>query len=254
MSSYGVFARFYDKLTGNVEYKKRANYFRTLLCAQGLKGGTLLDLACGTGRLLYEMAAFGFDVIGVDASAEMLCIAQSHPKSGEVKPLLLCQRMQALDLYDTVDAVVCSLDSINHLTSPQDVKATFERVSLFLNPGGVFVFDVNTVYKHRNILANNTFVYDLDELYCVWQNELDADTNTVEITLDFFEEDLDAYYRSSETFSERAYAVDQLQKWLEDAGLTVTAVYEELTQIPPREDTQKVVFTAVKQDIKAVGG
>ncbi len=254
MSSYGIFARFYDKLTGNVEYEKRAEYFRTLLSANGVKGGSVLDLACGTGRLLYEMAAFGFDVIGVDASAEMLCIAQSHPKAGEVKPLLLCQRMQNLDLYDTVDAVVCSLDSINHLTSPQDVKAAFGRVSLFLNPGGVFVFDVNTVFKHRNILANNTFVYDLDELYCVWQNELDSDTDTVEITLDFFQEDGDAYYRSSESFSERAYSLDQLQKWLEHAGLTVTGIYEELTQNPPREDTQKLVFTAVKQHINAVGG
>ncbi len=254
MSSYGVFAGFYDRLTSNVEYKKRADYFRTLLSAHGVKGGSLLDLACGTGRLLYEMATFGFDVIGVDASAEMLCIAQSHPKAGEVKPLLLCQSMQTLDLYDTVDAVICSLDSINHLTSPQDVKAAFVRVSLFLKPGGVFVFDVNTVYKHRNILANNTFVYDLDELYCVWQNELDTNTDTVEITLDFFEEDGGAYYRSSESFSERAYSLDQLQKWLEETGLTVTAIYEELTQNPPREDAQKVVFIAVKHHINAVGG
>lgn len=247
MSSYGVFAEFYDKLTQDVEYKKRAEYFRTLLCANGVNGGTLLDLACGTGRLLYEMATLGFDVIGVDASAEMLCIAQSHPKAGELRPLLLCQTMQALDLYDTVDAVVCCLDSINHLTTPQDVQAALGRVSLFLNPGGVFVFDVNTVYKHRNILANNTFVYDLDELYCVWQNELDEKTDTVEITLDFFEEDGDAYYRSSESFQERAYPLDDIRQWLEDAGLTVTGVFEELTQNSPQADTQRVVFTAVKR-------
>jgi SAM-dependent methyltransferase len=246
MSSYGVFARFYDKLTENVEYKKRAEYFRTLLSANGVNGGMLLDLACGTGRLLYEMAGFGFDVIGVDASADMLCTAQSNPQANDLQPLLLCQTMQTLDLYDTVDAVVCSLDSINHLTSPGDVQAAFGRVSLFLNPAGVFVFDVNTVYKHKKILANNTFVYDLDELYCVWQNGLDEKTDTVEITLDFFEQDEDAYYRSTESFKERAYSLDELRGWLEDVGLTVTGVYEELTQISPRDDTQRVVFTAVK--------
>ena len=246
MSSYGVFAEFYDKLTQDVEYKKRAEYFCTLLSTNGVTGGTLLDLACGTGRLLYEMAALGFDTIGVDASAEMLCLAQSHPKTGEARPLLLCQTMQALDLYDTVDAVVCCLDSINHLTTPQDVQAAFGRVSLFLNPGGVFVFDVNTIYKHRNILANNSFVLDLDELYCVWQNELDEKTDTVEITLDFFEEDGDAYYRSSESFCERAYALEDIRQWLEDTGLTVTGVFEELTQNAPQADTQRVVFTARK--------
>lgn len=247
MSSYGVFAQFYDRLTDDVEYKKRADYFCTLLSANGVNGGTLLDLACGTGRLLYEMAAVGFDVIGVDASAEMLCAAQAHPKAAERQPLLLCQRMQALDLYDTVDAVICSLDSINHLTDPKDVRAAFGRVSLFLNPGGVFVFDVNTIYKHRHILANNTFVYDLGDLYCVWQNELDENTDTVEITLDFFEQDEDVYYRSTESFSERAYSLDDIRRWLEEVGLTVTGVLEELTQNSPQEDTQRVVFTARKE-------
>jgi SAM-dependent methyltransferase len=246
MSGYGVFAEFYDQLTENVEYEKRADYFRTLLCAQGVTGGTLLDLACGTGRLLIEMAAFGFDVIGVDASAEMLCTAQSKPQIQVLNPLLLCQQMQALDLYDTVDAVVCALDSINHLTDPRDVKAAFQRVSLFLNPGGVFIFDVNTVYKHRNVLANNTFVYELDELYCVWQNRLDEKTDTVEITLDFFEEDDGAYYRSTETIAERAYPLEELKTWLEEAGLTVTGIYEELSQSPVQNDTQRAVFVCKK--------
>jgi SAM-dependent methyltransferase len=246
MSGYGVFAEYYDILTENVAYKKRADYFRTLLSAQGITGGVLLDLACGTGGLLFEMAAFGFDVIGVDASAEMLCAAQSKPEAADIKPLLLCQTMQALDLYDTVDAAVCALDSINHLTDPEDVKKTFQRVSLFLNPGGVFIFDVNTVYKHTGILANNTFVYDLDELYCVWQNRLDAKTDTVEITLDFFEEDDGAYFRSTETIAERAYPLDDLKVWLRDAGLTVTGVYEELTRSPVKNDTQRAVFVAVK--------
>lgn len=246
MSGYGVFAEYYDRLTENVEYKKRADYFRTLLSAQGVTGGTLLDLACGTGRLLIEMAAFGFDVIGVDASAEMLCVLQNKPETAELKPLLLCQTMQTLDLYDTVDTVVCALDSINHLTDSKDVKAAFQRVSLFLNPGGVFVFDVNTVYKHKAILANNTFVYDLDGLFCAWQNRLDEKKDTVEITLDFFEEEDGAYYRSTETIAERAYPLEDIRAWLEEAGLTVLNIYEELTQSPPKSDTQRAVFVCKK--------
>ncbi len=246
MSSYRCFASFYDKLTSNVEYKKRADYFRTLLCARGITGGILLDLACGTGSMLYEMAKFGYDVIGVDSSPEMLSIAQCKTSDSGKSPLLLCQHMQSLDLYGTVDAVICSLDSINHLTNPEDVKETFKRVSLFLNPGGVFIFDVNTIYKHKEILADNVFVYDLDEVYCVWQNRFDENLNTVDMKLDFFEEDSGAYYRSTENFAERAYPLDELSVWLKEAGLAVTGIYEEMKQTPPTETAQRAVFITEK--------
>ena len=246
MSGYGAFAGFYDKLTDNVEYKKRAEYFRTLISAQNQPEGILLDLACGTGSLLLEFAAMGYDVIGVDSSPEMLSEAQRKCAAAGENPLLLCQEMQALDLFGTIDFAVCSLDSINHLTAPKDVKTTFKKVSMFLNPGGVFVFDVNTVYKHKNILANNTFVYDYDDLYCVWQNRFNVKTNIVDITLDFFEEEDGAYYRTSERFAERAYSFDELGKWLKEAGFETIEIYEEMTQTPPREDTQRAVFIAKK--------
>ena len=192
------------------------------------------------------MASFGYDVIGVDSSPDMLSIAQHKAFEAEQTPLLLCQKMQMLDLYGTIDAAICALDSINHLTQPKDVKETFRRVSLFLNPSGVFIFDVNTVFKHKNILANNVFVYDFDDLYCVWQNRLDEKINTVKITLEFFEEDDGAYYRSTETFAERAYSYEELSKWLTDAGFEVMNIFEELTQTPPKEDTQRAVFVARK--------
>ena len=246
MSGYRCFANYYDRLTDNVEYKKRADYFRTLLSASGISGGILVDLACGTGSLLFEMAAFGYDAIGIDSSPEMLSIAQSKmPEEGK-KPLLLCQDMRTLDLYGTVDAVICSLDSINHLTKPEDVKETFKRVSLFLNPGGIFIFDVNTIYKHEKVLADNAFVFDFDDLYCVWQNRTDTTTGIVDITLDFFEEDNGAYYRSTENFAERAYSFDDLGAWLKEAGLEVKSIYEELKQTPPAETAQRAVFVAGK--------
>ncbi len=248
MNGYGAFARFYDSLTTDAEYAKRAEYVRALLSAAGAPAGTLLDLACGTGSLAVELAAAGYDVIGVDASGDMLSLAGQKFERRGLKALLLCQRMQELDLYGTVDAAVCSLDSLNHLTEPEDVKKTFERVSLFLNPGGVFVFDVNTHYKHKAVLADNTFVFETDSLYCVWRNRLDRKTSVVDVTLDFFEEKGGQYYRSAERFSERAYALSELKNWLSEAGLQPLHVYRELTYGPPAGKTQRAVFVARKAE------
>lgn len=246
MSEYGVFAKYYDRLTENVAYEERAEYFRRLLSSFGVNGGVLIDLACGTGRLLALMEGFGFDVIGVDSSAEMLCVTQNNLLTAKTRPLLLCQKMQELDLYDTVDAVICSLDSINHLVAPRDVIKTFERVALFLNHGGIFIFDVNTLHKHKNILADNCFVYDLEDLFCVWQNSLDEKTDTVNITLDFFEKEGRLYNRSTQTINERAYSFEDLTLWLEQSGLTLLEIYDELKFTPPGQDCQRAVFVVRK--------
>ena len=183
--AYQAFASYYDRLIGNeVDYRARARYFDALIrrYADTPEQNLLLDLACGTGSLSVELSAIGYDVIGVDASAEMLAEAAAK---GRGKILFLCQAFDTLDLYGTVGAVVCALDSLNHITDAAALEAAFARVALFTAPGGVFVFDVNTPYKHREILADNTFVYDLGDLFCVWQNTTDASLQT-EIALDFF--------------------------------------------------------------------
>ncbi|HOV41769.1 MAG TPA: class I SAM-dependent methyltransferase, partial [Oscillospiraceae bacterium] len=187
MDSYSNFARFYDLLTGNISYKKRAEYFNSIIEKFGGEKGILLDLACGTGSLSEEMARLGYDVVGVDSSPEMLTVALDKKIESGLPIQYLCQDMTELDLFGTVDAAVCALDSINHLPDINSVRKTFEKVSLFSNPGAIFVFDANTPYKHREVLANNVFVYDLDEVFCVWQNSYDEKTCTVEINLDFFE-------------------------------------------------------------------
>lgn len=248
MSGYGDFSAVYDCLTDNVEYEKRARYIHRLLQDGDVDGGLLLDLACGTGRLSCEMAKLGYEVIGVDISGEMLSVAQNNAAEQGADILFLCQPMQSLDLFGTVRGTVCTLDSINHLTDPADVKKTFAGVSLFTEPDGLFVFDVNTPYKHREILANNTFVYDADEVYCVWQNTLDPATDTVTIDLDIFEQDEDgAYYRTQESFCERAYTREDLTNWLEEAGFDNIKIYEELTVDEPKADAQRWFFTARKK-------
>ena len=245
--SYDNFSRFYDLLTDNVEYKKRADYFCRLLSLCGINGGILLDLACGTGSISVEMSKKGFDVIGVDSSIGMLNAARQKTYECGEQILLLNQSMDDIDLFGTVDCAVCVLDSINHLDGAQQVKRTFEKVSLFMNPGGAFAFDVNTLYKHKNVLADNTFVYDLDELYCVWQNNFNEADGSVDITLDFFEEDDGAYYRSYESFTEKAYDLADIAKWLEDAGFEVIGIFDDMTTEKAHPETERAVFLAKKK-------
>ena len=243
--SYGIFAEFYDELTLNVGYDRRAAYLAVLLAKFGHNAGLTLDLACGTGSLTLELAKMGIDVYGVDASEEMLSAAQEKAYESNIDTLFLCQKMQELDLYGTIDTCVCSLDSINHMTDIADVQKTFERVSLFMNKGGLFVFDVNTVYKHREILSDNTFVYDTDNVYCVWQNSL-KENNIVDIDLTFFVPDGESYQRYDESFSERAYTQDELTELLNNAGFEVQAVYGDMGFNEPRDNEQRVIFVAKK--------
>lgn len=248
MSGYAEFSGVYDVLTQNVDYPQRADYIADLLSRNGVTGGILLDLACGTGTLSVEMAKKGFEVIGVDASGEMLSIAMNNAYEAEQNILFLCQQMQNLDLYGTINCAICTLDSINHLTEKQDVQAAFDKVSLFMEKDGIFVFDVNTPYKHREILADNSFVYEADGVYCVWQNTLDPETDTVTIDLDIFEEiEPDVYERTQESFCERAYGINELEAMLAKAGFETVAVYDELTYSAPQKNSQRVFITARKK-------
>ncbi len=243
--AYEVFADFYDKLTGNVGYSERAEYILSVLERLGHKAGLTLDLACGTGSLTLELKKKGVDIYGIDGSPDMLSVAlQKASEEGE-QILYLCQKMQNIDLYGTIDTCICTLDSINHMTNPKDVQKTFQKVSLFMNKGGVFLFDVNTVYKHKCVLSDNVFVFDTDEVYCVWQNT-PADDNIVKISLDFFIPEGDNYYRITEEFSERAYTVDELTNMLTEAGFKVEAVYGDMTFEAPKDDEQRLIVAARK--------
>jgi SAM-dependent methyltransferase len=194
------------------------------------------------------MSKKGFEVIGVDASADMLSVAMNNAYEAERNILFLCQPMQQLDLYGTINAAICTLDSINHLTDEADVQATFDKVSLFTEPGGIFIFDVNTVFKHREILADNAFVYDMDDVYCVWQNSFDSVTDTVQIDLDIFEQvDDGVYERMQESFCERAYPLPLLKEMLKKSSFETVAVYDELTREAPKENSERLFIVARKK-------
>ena len=247
MSAYDVLGRFYDRFMQGEDYAGRADYLLRALARHGAKHGTVLDLACGTGSLSAALAARGCEVIGVDASEQMLAkAAEKATAFPDGRLLFLMQEMGELDLYGTVDAAVCTFDGINHLLA-EDVRQAFARVALFLEPGGVFVFDVNTPYKFRRVLGNNAFVYDYEDIYCVWQNAFDEESGICDFLLTFFEQEGQRYVRQDEEFAERAYEDSRLRALLKEARLTPLACYADLSFDAPGEAEERTVYVARKE-------
>ncbi len=243
---YGNFASFYDGLTLDVDYKKRTAYLLKLFKKYDKNPTLLLDLACGTGSFSNCFAKEGIEVIGVDMSEEMLSVAREKSFDTGVEVLYLCQKAQELDLYGTVDGAVCCLDSLNHITDYKDFCKAISRVSLFLEKGSLFIFDLNTQYKHRTVLGDNVFVIETEEVYCVWANKFKEKNCTVDISLDFFVKDSENYYRENEQFSERAYSVDEVEKALEEAGLELLEIFDEGTQKPLDDTSERAIFVTRK--------
>jgi ubiquinone/menaquinone biosynthesis C-methylase UbiE len=245
---YGNFAYYYDSLTKNVDYHKRALYFNELIERfGGNTSGILLDLACGTGSISEEMARLGYDVIGTDISDGMLNIALDKKFESGLNIQYLKQDMRSLDMFGTVDVTLCVLDSLNHLPTLEDIRQTFSRVSLFAEPNGLFIFDMNTIYKHSEVLSNNAYVYETDEVFCAWENYYSPKDDRVDITLNFFERGEDGTYRRyTEEFSEWAYSVDSIIEILGSVGLKLLAVYDGDTLNPMHSQSERAVFVTRK--------
>ncbi len=243
MSMYNAFARYYDSLTGDVDYKSRTEYLLGLFEKFDKKPTLALDLACGTGGFSVELSRRGIEVIGVDISCEMLSVAGEKAKTFGQDILFLCQDAAELELYGTVDGAVCCLDSLNHITDYAQLCRAISRVALFLEKERLFIFDLNTEYKQKEILGNNTFVIDEPPVYCVWSNFYDEDTKTTDVMLDFFEEDgEEKYIRSCEEFSERVYSHGEITAALEKTGLELVACFEEMSENEPNDTTQRIVY------------
>lgn len=241
--SYELFADYYDELMQDVDYQGRAEYIDRLIKRYKPDANLMVDLACGTGSMTVKFAEMGYDVIGVDISEEMLSKARDK-SDGSI--LYLCQSMQKLDMYGTIDAFVCTLDSLNHIEGREELCLALSRVALFLEPDGVFVFDMNTIYKHEHVLGNNTFVYETEGVYCVWQNEYE-NGGKVNIALDFFEEQVNgSYERYCEDFSEVAYSYAEIEEILYSAGLKILAAYDDMTLNPPKEQSERIVLVTGK--------
>jgi len=246
MNCYDALAANYDALTGDVAYEKRADYLEKLFQKSRIPVHTVLDLACGTGTMTWILTGRGYEMIGVDASEEMLAAAME--KSGSVEgiaPIFLHQSMTKLDLYGTVDGAICCLDSLNYLTSPKDVQRTFERLRLFIAPGGVLIFDINTVEKLA-ALDGQVFLDETEDTYCVWRPEYRRGICTY--YMDLFQLQSDgSWERDFEMHRERAYTVEELTAWLEEAGFGEIRTYGDRKMRAPAEGEQRIYFSCIRK-------
>lgn len=250
---YDALARVYDQLNQEIDYEQWADFLERCFTRFLQKPPELvLDLACGTGRMTRTLANRGYDMIGVDGSASML--SEARMQDADASILYLCQDMRKLELYGTVGATVCCLDSLNYLLSEQDLKKTFSLVHNYSDPGALFLFDVNTPYKFQTVYGNNAYVLEnefkeeSDELravYCGWQNDYHADTRICDFYLTVFEETADGrYFRSDEHQQERAYSLDRLTALLQECGFELLGVYADYLESEPTDETERWYIAA----------
>lgn len=244
--SYKSFAGFYDTFTSDVGYQERAEYMLALFVRFDKIPSLLLDVGCGTGGFSYQFAAKGIEVIGVDPSAEMLSLASGHSTSAEKPPIFLCQSAENLDLYGTVDGAVACLDTLNHITDYDELERSIAKISLFLEHERLFVFDVNTIYKHKKVLSGKKFIYDNGEKLCIWKNSRCSRNGTVKMKLKLYENTPDGYVKYTDNHSERAYSETQLKTALEKAGFEVLGVFGDLSFEAPKETDERIYFVAKK--------
>lgn len=247
--TYNSLSACYDDMTRDVNYPVWADYLETLFAREKKPVHTVLDLACGTGTMSFLLAERDYEVIGVDFSPEML--AQTFEKElseGKERPIFLCQSMDELDLYGTVDACVCLLDSVNHVTDPDTLQKAFQRVRLFLEPGGLFVFDVHTP-EHLEGLDGGIFMDETKDAYCVWRTDYDPQERICTYAMDVFhrEED-DLWFRDGEVHEEYAYTLAELTRYLEEAGFVDIRQYGNLKLTEPAGGEDRVFFTARKPE------
>ena len=249
MDAYHNLAASYDRLTNDVDYEATVDFYYEILKQEGLKPRTAVDLACGTGSVTAILARRGLQTIGVDMSEEMLTQAFQKVQEMENPPRFVCQALQQLRLPRAVDLAVCALDSLDYITNPADCAEAIRRVYKYLNPGGVFIFDVNTPEKLR-AMDGQVFLDEDEDVYCVWRGEFDEETNICSYGMDIFQREGNCWYRSFEEHREYAYSRDQLTGYLKDAGFTHIAVYADREFTAPREGEQRIYFKARKGKIK----
>ncbi len=278
MKEYTGFAYSYDMFMDNVPYDEWAEYLHGLLIENGVKDGIVCELGCGTGKMTRKLRDFGYDMIGIDLSQEMLQIAieqesvsisrkksnnttikkerknkkNSGNESGEI--LYLNQDMREFELYGSVAAVVSVCDSMNYITEKEDLLQVFKLVNNYLDPGGTFIFDMNTPYYYRKKLGEQTICDNRDEGSLIWENYYDAETKINEFDITIYirrnsdKKIVNSYERFEETHYQRAYSISEVKELLKKAGLTDIKAYEVLTKDEPGKCTERVYFVAHKLD------
>lgn len=248
MKSYEALAHVYDRLNKEVDYAAIADFYETVFAHFAVQPRLVLDLGCGTGRMTLELSGRGYDMIGVDASAEMLSRAyESMWKAERSGILFLQQDMRSFELYGTVGAVVSTLDCMNYLVEDGDLDRCFALVHNYLDPDGLFLFDVNTPYKFRHVYGDHAYILEEPDgsAYCGWQNDFDEETGLCRFWLSVFSEEADGRYsRADEEQTERCYSREALTAALEKAGFADITFFGDLQRNPPDETTERWYIAA----------
>ncbi len=249
MDAYKALAASYDRLTNDVDYRAVVDFYREILQKEDLRPRTAVDLACGTGSVSLLLAEAGLRVTGVDMSEEMLTVAYDKASAMADPPGFICQKLQELCLPRGVDLAVCALDSIDYILDPKDCAEAILRVYKALNPGGIFIFDVNTPQKLRN-MDGQVFLDEDDDVYCVWRGEFDEKTNICSYGMDLFQRQGEMWARSFEEHKEYAYTADELVSYLKQAGFTAIRVFGDRSFEPPKPGDQRIYIKARKGKVK----
>lgn len=249
MGAYEALAVSYDRLTNDVDYRQTVEFYKEILGQEGCSPRTAVDLACGTGSVALLLAKEGLQVTGVDMSEEMLTVACQKAQELRVPPRFVCQRLQELRLPRGVDLAVCALDSLDYILDPEDCREAIRRVYKVLNPGGIFIFDVNTPEKLR-AMDGQVFLDEDDDVYCVWRGEFDAQSNICFYGMDLFQRQGNVWHRSFEEHQEYAYSQEQLTLFLKDAGFNAIQVYADRRFEAPGPGEQRIYFSARKGRLK----
>ncbi len=252
--SYKSFAWVYDLFMDNIDYPEWCEYLSGLLKKNGIEDGLILELGCGTGSMTELLADKGYDMIGIDNSGEMLEIAMEKKMESGKDILYLLQDMREFELYGTVRAVVSVCDSMNYILEEEDLLQVFRLVNNYLDPGGLFIFDMNTPYKYKTLMADNTIAENREEGSFIWENYFDEESGINEYALTLFIQENEDLYRKYEEFHyQKAYEYKRVIELLEKAGLEFVAVYDAFTEDAPRRRSERIYLVArectKKQDI-----
>ena len=245
MEAYTSFAQVYDLFMDNVPYEEWCAYIAGILRDYGIEDGLVLELGCGTGSLTRALSGAGYDMIGVDNSKDMLEIAMDKQQGEDI--LYLLQDMREFELYGTVRAVVSICDSMNYILTYEDLVQVLRLVNNYLDPGGILIFDMNTLYKYEEILGENTFAENRPEGSFIWENYFDEETGINEYDLTLFirdQEEGDLYRKFEETHYQRAYRLSEVRRAVEEAGMEFLTSYDAGTREPVREDSQRIYIIA----------
>lgn len=245
---YNRFAYLYDELINDVDYKKWVDYYFEIFSRYGINPTLGLDLGCGTGSMTLQLAQRGIDMTGIDLSEDMLCVAREKSEGKDI--LYLNQDMCDFELYGTVDFIVSGLDCINYITDKRDLLRVMKLANNYLEPGGLFIFDINTKYKLEHITGDNTFVLENDSVFCTWQNEYDKKRRISDFYLTFFCKENGTYSRFDEEHSERAYDIEEIEDIIKKSGMRLLNVYDNLSFNKPKKNSERVFFVAQEQGKK----